>query len=64
MLRRAYDYTDAPDDAGLAFICFVADVARQYLPMQRRLAELDALNAFAVHTASAVFRVPPAGDLT
>jgi deferrochelatase/peroxidase EfeB len=64
MLRRAYDYTDAPGDAGLAFICFVADVARQYLPMQRRLAELDALNAFAVHTASAVFRIPPAGDLT
>jgi deferrochelatase/peroxidase EfeB len=63
MLRRAYDFTDGPGDAGLAFICFVRDPATQFVPMQRRLAEHDALNAFAVHTASAVFRIPPAGDL-
>jgi deferrochelatase/peroxidase EfeB len=59
MLRRAYDFTDAPDDAGLAFICFVRDPASQYVPMQRRLADRDALNAYAVHTASALFAIPP-----
>jgi deferrochelatase/peroxidase EfeB len=59
MLRRAYDFTDAPADAGLAFVCFVQDPRRQFVPMQRRLAEADALNAFATPTASAVFAVPP-----
>jgi deferrochelatase/peroxidase EfeB len=59
MLRRAYDFTDGPGDAGLAFVCFVADPRRQFIPMQRRLAEHDALNAFATHTASALFAVPP-----
>jgi deferrochelatase/peroxidase EfeB len=59
MLRRAYDYTDDRGDAGLAFICFVRDPRRQFEPMQRRLARSDALNAFATHTASAVFAVPP-----
>jgi deferrochelatase/peroxidase EfeB len=63
MLRRGFAYLDAgagPLDAGLAFVAFVRDPRRQYAPVQRRLAEDDALSAYAVHTASAVFAVPPA----
>jgi deferrochelatase/peroxidase EfeB len=37
----------------------MADPRRQYVPLQRRLAERDALSAFTVHTGSAVFAVPP-----
>jgi deferrochelatase/peroxidase EfeB len=47
-------------DAGLVFVAFVRDPRRQYAPVQRRLAEDDPLSAYAVHTASAVFAVPPA----
>ena len=61
MLRRGYDFTDGPDDAGLVFICFVQDPRRQFVPMQHRLAGADALNAFATHTASALFAIPPGG---
>jgi deferrochelatase/peroxidase EfeB len=69
MLRRGYSYSagtteGAVDrgghqmDAGLFFIAFVRDPA-QFIAVQRRLATGDALNAFAVHTASAVFACPP-----
>jgi len=63
MLRRGFSYLDGgagPIDAGLAFVAFVRDPRRQYVPVQRRLAEEDALSAYAVHTASAVFAIPPA----
>jgi deferrochelatase/peroxidase EfeB len=59
MLRRGYDFTDGPHDAGLLFVCFVRDPRRQYVPMQQRMAEHDALAAHASHTASALFAVPP-----
>jgi deferrochelatase/peroxidase EfeB len=63
MLRRGVAYLDAGAgelDAGLVFVAFVRDPRRQYVPVQRRLAAHDALCAYAVHTASAVFAVPPA----
>ncbi|TMM34080.1 MAG: hypothetical protein E6F99_22580 [Actinobacteria bacterium] len=47
-------------DAGLIFVCFQRDPGQQFIPVQRRLAERDALNAFSQHTASAVFACPPA----
>ena len=46
--------------AGLIFVCFQRDPGQQFIPVQRRLAERDALNAFSQHTASAVFACPPA----
>jgi deferrochelatase/peroxidase EfeB len=63
MLRRGFSYLDGaagPLDAGLAFVAFVRDPRRQYVPVQRRLAQEDALSGYAVHTASAVFAIPPA----
>jgi len=59
MLRRGYSYDDGDGDAGLLFMAFVRDPARQYVPIQRRLAEHDALAPFARHVGSALFAIPP-----
>ena len=64
MLRRGYNFTDGTDglghlDAGLFFIAFCRDAARQFVPMQRALAATDALNEYIEHTGSAVFACPP-----
>jgi len=65
ILRRSYSYDAGVDpnglmDSGLIFICFQRDPARQFVAIQRRLAERDVLNAFSQHVASAVFACPPA----
>ncbi|GAA4108546.1 Dyp-type peroxidase [Nocardioides fonticola] len=68
-LRRPYNYV-VPDadaasgeDAGLVFIAFAADAERQFVPVQRRLADLDRLNQWITPIGSAVYAVPPgAGD--
>ena len=63
-LRRPYNYDDPPPtgeltDAGLVFVTFQADVERQFLPIQQRLAELDLLNEWTAPVGSAVFAVLP-----
>jgi deferrochelatase/peroxidase EfeB len=45
--------------AGLFFICFQRDPARQFTAIQQRLGSSDALNEYIKHTSSAVFAVPP-----
>lgn len=65
ILRRGYNYHDGYDldggdfDAGVVFIAYQRDPRRQFIPIQRRLDALDALNEYATHTASAVFAIPP-----
>lgn len=64
LLRRGYSYDAGVDpnglmDAGLIFICFQRDPGRQFVPVQRRLSEQDALNAFIQHQASGLFACPP-----
>lgn len=64
ILRRGYSFHDglAADgeyDAGLAFIAYQRDPRRQFIPMQTRLADSDALNEYLLHTASAIFVIPP-----
>jgi deferrochelatase/peroxidase EfeB len=65
ILRRGYSYSEPPEpgsgqiDAGLLFICFQRDPQRQFVPLQRRLANSDALNHHTLHTASAIFACPP-----
>ncbi len=70
ILRRGYSYsqgtsssggTDSPTglDGGLFFIAFARSPARQFIPIQRRLSTGDALGAFTVPTASAIFACPP-----
>ena len=62
--RRAYNYDDAPtgeqiSNSGLVFIAFQADVDAQFVPVQKRLDELDLLNEWTTPIGSAVFVVPP-----
>jgi deferrochelatase/peroxidase EfeB len=65
MLRRGYSYDDGLDastgeaEAGLFFIAYVADLNRQFIPIQRRLADNDRLAAFTTHISSSVFAVLP-----
>jgi deferrochelatase/peroxidase EfeB len=65
ILRRGYSFTDGVDEslgeleAGLFFICFQRDPAKQFVPIQRRLGQIDALNEYIKHVGSALFTVPP-----
>ena len=63
MLRRGYSYDDGYDktgaDAGLFLQAFQADPHHAFVPVQRRMTDLDALVAFVRHEASALFAVPP-----
>lgn len=64
-VRRSYNYA-VPDpsrgsgeDTGLVFLAYAADLERQFVPVQARLAELDRLNAWVTTIGSAVYAVPP-----
>ena len=46
-------------DAGLLFASYQADVDAQFVPIQRRLDDLDLLNTWTTPIGSAVFAVPP-----
>ena len=63
ILRRGYSYDDATaagtsTDSGLVFVSFQRDVTAQYVPLQRRLDDLDLLNRWTTPIGSAVFAVP------
>ncbi|WP_149361846.1 Dyp-type peroxidase [Lolliginicoccus suaedae] len=63
-LRRGYNYDDPPEpgrtsNSGLIFATFQADIAKQFLPVQRRIAEFDVLNEWTTPIGSAVFAIPP-----
>jgi deferrochelatase/peroxidase EfeB len=68
ILRRGYSFTDGVDEslgeleAGLFFICFQRDPAKQFVPIQRGLGQFDALNEYIKHVGSAVFAVPPGAE--
>ncbi len=64
LLRRGYNFVDGNDalgrlDAGLFFIAFQRDPRTQFIPIQRRLAEKDAMNEYLRHVGSGIFAVPP-----
>lgn len=64
MFRRAYNYDEAPaggavSESGLLFVAFQADIDKQFVPIQRRLDELDLLNEWTTPIGSAVFAIPP-----
>ncbi|WP_342801058.1 Dyp-type peroxidase [Nocardia sp. No.11] len=63
-LRRGFNYDEAPapgqvSNSGLLFVAYQRDIAAQYLPVQARLAEFDALNQWTTPVGSAVFAIPP-----
>ncbi|PPI40880.1 MULTISPECIES: Dyp-type peroxidase [unclassified Rathayibacter] len=62
--RRAYNYDDTPtgediSNSGLIFAAYQADVTAQFVPIQKRLDELDLLNEWTTPIGSAVFAIPP-----
>lgn len=58
--RRTFNYqSGAGEDAGLLFASFQADIDRQFLPIQRRLAEVDLLNTWTTPIGSTVWAIPP-----
>jgi deferrochelatase/peroxidase EfeB len=65
ILRRGYSFTDGVDqslgelEAGLFFIAFQRDPAKQFVPLQMKLGTHDALNEYIKHVGSALFAVPP-----
>ncbi len=64
ILRRPYNYDGTPTpeghaDSGLIFASYQADITRQFLPIQQRLAERDLLNGWTTPIGSAVFAIPP-----
>lgn len=61
--RRAYNYDDPPlggvtSNSGLIFAAYQRDIDSQFVPVQRRLDEHDALNEWTTPIGSAVFAVP------
>ncbi len=64
IFRRGFNYDDPPtgeevSESGLIFVSFQADVDTQFVPIQKRLDQLDLLNQWTVPIGSAVFAVPP-----
>ncbi|MGH3624514.1 MAG: Dyp-type peroxidase, partial [Sciscionella sp.] len=64
ILRRGYNFTDGSDglghlDAGLFFVCFNRDSRTQFVPLQRALANSDAMMEYLKHNGSALFACPP-----
>ncbi|WP_306839234.1 Dyp-type peroxidase [Catenuloplanes nepalensis] len=64
IVRRPYNYDEAPAadgtaDCGLIFASYQADIVRQYIPIQTRLAEKDLMNEWITPIGSAVFAIPP-----
>ena len=64
IFRRAFNYDVPPggpgvSDSGLLFASFQANVDRQFVPIQKRLDDLDILNQWTTPVGSAVFAIPP-----
>jgi deferrochelatase/peroxidase EfeB len=63
LLRRGYNFVDGSDplgglNAGLFFIAFVRNPDTHFIPVQNRMAKLDALMEYVKVTGSALFAVP------
>ncbi|MGK2867692.1 MAG: Dyp-type peroxidase [Mycobacterium sp.] len=66
-LRRPYNYDDPPPagvttDSGLIFASYLRDPVRQFIPVQQRLAEADAMNQWITSVGSATFAMLPGVD--
>ncbi len=64
IVRLGYNYDepargDAPAEAGLLFGSLQADIDKQFVPIQERLAEADLLNVWTTPVGSSVFAILP-----
>lgn len=62
ILRRPYNYDlglrDGKPDAGQLFAAYTSDPRRSFIPMQERIAQLDAFNAWNTTIGSATYIFP------
>ena len=63
IFRRPFNFSDGFSedgkiDAGLLWIAYCKDAHLQYVPIQRRLEELDLLNKWTTPVGSAIFAIP------
>ena len=63
IFRRPFSYDNGMNergsmDVGLLWTAYQRDISMQYLPIQRRLEQLDLLNQWTVPIGSAVFAIP------
>ncbi|WP_449278678.1 Dyp-type peroxidase [Leucobacter sp. GX24907] len=58
IFRRSANY-DTDGESGLLFACFQQDPLEQFVPIQKRLDELDLLNEWVTHIGSSVFAILP-----
>ncbi|ASE11286.1 MULTISPECIES: Dyp-type peroxidase [Kocuria] len=56
---RSGDVSGGVSNTGLIFASYQSDPDRQFVPIQKRLDELDMLNTWTVPIGSAVFAIPP-----
>lgn len=63
ILRRPYTYdagfVNGKQDVGLIFAAYTADPRRSFIPMQQRIAQLDAFNRWNSTIGSAAYFIPP-----
>ena len=63
ILRRPYTYdvgfVDGVQDVGLIFAAYTADPRKSFIPMQERIAELDAFNRWNTTIGSSSYFIPP-----
>ena len=62
ILRRPFNYTlhnaDGSNDAGLLFAAYMKDPATSFIPLQRRISELDSMNLWVEPIGSAAYVYP------
>ncbi|CAJ1498664.1 Dyp-type peroxidase [[Mycobacterium] burgundiense] len=63
-LRRPYNYDDPPEagqvsDSGLLFLAFQRNPATQFVPVQQRISDADALNEWVTPVGSASYAMLP-----
>lgn len=57
--RRVYSYQEGLGATGLIFASYQANIERQFLPIQKRLAQADLLNEWTTPVGSTVWAIPP-----
>ena len=57
--RRVYSYQEGLGATGLIFASYQANIDRQFLPIQQRLAQADLLNEWTTPVGSTVWLIPP-----
>jgi dye decolorizing peroxidase len=63
-LRRPFNYDEGftaggEPNVGLIFTAYTTNIERRFLPVQKRLAEMDLLNVWTTPIGSSEFVIPP-----